>query len=376
MVSVFYSKLQAPMKHLITILILNVVLFSTNTYAQTTYQPSKSGLPTVCNILNFALSDDGTIFTIVSVVDDKAYVYKSTDNGVNWSVISQSGLPQWFNSIEYVNNSLIIGTWETGSIVYRSTNNGINWNASNAGLPAKCNILDFTVANGSVYSIVSVIDDKTYLYKSSDDGVNWSVVNQIGLPTWFNSIGFSNDTLLIGTWNEGGLMYNSIDNGLTWSVSNTGLPLGSNMLSMTKVNGNIYAIASIVGDKAYVYKSSDNGLNWSVINQTGLPTWFNCLGFSNDALLVGTWDEGSIMYKSEVIVTSVFNINKMDAKFAYPNPFDNIVYFNYNSDIELLTTEGKKILSKKNISNVDLNFLAPGVYILTNGSLFQRIIKN
>lgn len=118
------------MRHIYAILISIFFLASTITQAQTTYQPSNNGLPAVCNILDFALSGDGTIFTIVSVVSDKAYIYKSSDNGLNWSVINQTGLPIWFNSIEYVNNSLLIGTWEEGSIIYKSTDNGLNWSPS------------------------------------------------------------------------------------------------------------------------------------------------------------------------------------------------------------------------------------------------------
>jgi len=364
------------MKHLlISSLFLKMFLLSTFTQAQTSYQISNNGLPSVCNILDFALASNGTIFTIVSVVSDKAYVYKSTDNGANWSVISQTGLPTWFNSIEYINNSLLIGTWEEGSIVYKSTDDGLNWSSSNTGIPATCNLLDFTVVNGSVYALVSIVGDKAYIYKSTDNGANWSVINQAGLPTWFNSLGTSNNDLLVGTWEEGSIMYKSIDNGLNWSSTNIGLPVVCNILSFTNLNSNVYALVSIVGDKAYIYKSTDNGANWSVISQTGLPTWFNCLGSSNNALFVGTWEEGSIMYKSEIMTTSILNVEASNQQFAYPNPSDNHIYFKQSLNVELSTINGSLVISKTNTSELDLTFLNPGVYFLKTDNIIQKVIK-
>jgi photosystem II stability/assembly factor-like uncharacterized protein len=364
------------MKHLlIAFLFLTVCLSNTVTQAQSTYQASNSGLPAVCNILDFALSSNGTIFTIVSIVNDKAYIYKSTDNGASWSVINQTGLPTWFNSIEYINNSLLIGTWEEGSIVYKSTDEGLSWNASNAGIPATCNLLDFTVANGSVYAIVSIIGDKAYIYKSTDNGVNWSAISQTGLPTWFNSLGTSNNDLLVGTWEEGSIMYKSIDNGLSWSSSNTGLPPVCNILSFAKLNGNVYALVSIVGDKAYIYNSANNGANWAVINQTGLPNWFNSLGFSNNALFVGTWEEGSIMYRSEIISTSILDGEQSKEQLAYPNPADNHIYFMQSLNVELFSENGSLLISKADAIELDVAFLKPGVYFLKTEGSIQKIIK-
>lgn len=356
-------------------LLLNVSYSSTIIKAQSTFQASNNGLPSICNILDFAYSNDSTLYTIVSVVGDKAYIYKSKDNGGNWSVINQTGLPTWFNSIEYSNNTLFIGTWELDSIVYKSTDSGLNWNPSNSGIPSICNLLDFTGKNGIVYAIVSIIGDKAYLYKSTNNGANWSVVNQAGLPTWFNSLGSTNNELLVGTWEEDSLIYKSTDNGLNWSSSNTGIPSVCNILSFTKLKNDIYTLVSIVGDKAYIYKSADNGSSWSVVNQTVLPTWFNSLGSTNNALFVGTWEEGSIMYKSEFPSTSNLYIEKQNQILVFPNPANNLIYFNQSLKVELFSINGSLLISKTDTNELDLTSLKPGVYYLKSENFNLKIIK-
>ena len=155
--------------------------------------------------------------------DYYACILKSTNNGINWSdplphPNTQSSVRSMTtNYLEYI----FVGT--LGSGIYRSINNGNNWTA-------------ISLSNNNVWSLLSV-DSTTSIFagtgggkifRSTDDGFVWNQV-YINPNTTNNvrSLAKSKTNILYAGLETGGIITSS-DNGTTWTQSSFTVPEISN----------------------------------------------------------------------------------------------------------------------------------------------------
>ena len=96
-------------------------------------------------------------------------VFRSTDDGVNWSLIN--GTSQFSpQKLLYANGVLYVGSSLTG--VYRSTNNGDTFVASSQGLPQLAAISAMaTVGNTLFIGVGSLYPNPEGVFRSTDGGV-------------------------------------------------------------------------------------------------------------------------------------------------------------------------------------------------------------
>jgi photosystem II stability/assembly factor-like uncharacterized protein len=187
-------------------------------------------------------------------------VFRSTDYGLSWTQ-TESNLNESINCFtkKTINGYLFAGT-STGTDtsrggVYRSTDNGLNW--SIVGLKGR-RISTMTVAlNGAIFTGSN--GDSTGIYKSPDNGITWT---SSGLKTYdiYTLTCDLNGNLFAGTGNDCAI-FKSIDNGNNWTqLSNWG-QTGTVRSIAVNATGTLYAVLDGIGQNG-LYISNDNGLNW------------------------------------------------------------------------------------------------------------------
>ena len=177
------------------------------------------------------------------------YIYKSTNRGNSWVVVSNLTDLNGFVKINPLrtNDIFTAGT----SSMFLSTNGGSNFFALN--IPPFKEIA-FNEIDSSIYGITS-----SSVYKSINHGLNWAHI--VSLPL-INTIELNPDVpniVYIGTENK---VYRSINGGLTFNHSNLTLPTSNKIRGISKDAGS--------GDTIYI--CTDKGIFkvWDLM--TGLNT--------------------------------------------------------------------------------------------------------
>ena len=126
-------------------------------------------------------------------------IYKSTDGGVNWSVLSitSTGVPESFeNFFDYVWNVAVdpsnAGADEvyaaTYGAIWRSTNGGTSWSAVLGGSFPFCEYTDVAVTStGVVYATMSSSGTAKGVWRSPD-GITWTNITPAGFPTNYDRV--------------------------------------------------------------------------------------------------------------------------------------------------------------------------------------------
>jgi uncharacterized repeat protein (TIGR02543 family) len=239
-------------------------------------------------------------------------IYKSMDNGTNWSfldgsptyvgamAVSQGNLvaaggggsvkystdngSSWKDSDLYDNiySFVINGNKIYGSSAYTngfdiSTNGGVNWTSFSAGIYA---FYAIALQGSAVF-----IGGSSGVFRTMDNGSTWTPVNS-GLPVDVRigdkALVSSGGILLTGPQASG--VYKSTDNGDSWSSANTGLPNGCSIKAFIVYGSNIFAGT----DKYGVYVTSDNGANWTAVNSGISNNEISNFALNGSYIFVGT----------------------------------------------------------------------------------------
>jgi|WetSurMetagenome_2_1015567.scaffolds.fasta_scaffold33543_2 photosystem II stability/assembly factor-like uncharacterized protein len=288
---------------------------------------------------------------------DSSGLYKSTENGVNWTYLNTGTMGSSILSIHFnANNDIFVGTEITG--IFRSTDNGVIWEAINNGLS---NLYGYCITSTEINHIF--VGTRQGVFKSTDNGNFWEQAN-VGVPlTYIFSISSnSSGTIFLGTimQSDGGI-FRSTNDGYEWERLTNGLPYGANYRSIAfDTNNYIYTQGQYTG----IFKSTDNGENWNettnfpitIVNQffitdsnyifaatlngiflsnNGAETWNNISGnLANEKITsVAVNSEGIVfvgtsqgVFKSDNIQTEVLKDKNKELFFSlsqnHPNPFN------------------------------------------------------
>ena len=195
-------------------------------------------------------------------------LWKSTDAGLNWTVLTDD-LPQIGASgiaidkndsdIIYIatgdddaNDSFSVGVW-------KSIDGGATWNPTGlapGSSPSKMNDIYIHPTNSNILWVAT----NNGVYKTTDAGVNWSNnlpnVNARDLKI---KPGDPNTVYAVSS----NRFYKSTDGGDSFVISNTGLPNASGRLviDVTPANPNVVYVVSALINNGYqgVYRSDDSG---------------------------------------------------------------------------------------------------------------------
>ena len=234
-------------------------------------------------------------------------IYKSTDNGVTWSILAQAGLPNQANrcvisavaSRDNADDILVaLGGADDGASggVYRSVNGGSTF--------TRCSGLPLAADYGDQFSPTADLEadatDNTMrylflknqgLYKSSNRGASWTLVNT-GLPNYgvMAADASLGGHLWVGTCcNQAIGLSRSANGGATWSTV-------AGFVNVTDVDAaadHVAVLGQRTGDTYdKVYYSGDAGATWGEITRPGYR-------FGNaNAVAVDPWRSGTVWISS------------------------------------------------------------------------------
>lgn len=277
-------------------------------------------------------------------VANKFEMYKTTDGGNTWSVISTAPAPQNADEFTYVAVKDVVGDniWlgtSTGRIL-RSTDRGETWTAHIS--PA----LDFggviTAGSSASYSFADanngllITDDNGFivLYSTSDGGTTWTDLEPVG--PWYGG----DITHVPGSANT-----------YVCTGINSALPMGSSY-------------------------STDGGLTWTEIDsgaQRGKVEFLNgSTGWTGQFSDGPSGTTGIMKFQGSLAVNEVAVKSNLQ---VYPNPSSNIINFsakNQISGVTLVDLTGK-IVAKSTGTSINVSSMAAGVYVAqvkyANGSV-------
>lgn len=239
-------------------------------------------------------------------------VFRSANNGTDWTQ-SSSGIKPWpVYSLALQKNQLFAGTLNG---IATSGNNGSFWNqplnsfnlqVRDVGLSGN-NLLATTNQGINRTADQGVSWDRDYIdmqiiecedslvyygsnkgfYHSSDYGENLYWYDVRGLP---DNPGFTDicaaDSLVFGSLYDHGIYY-SADRGINWSERNNGLE-NTNIIALTLSDSILFAASDTTG----IFLSDDLGMNWDPAGIGPLNQHLTCLSNYRNYLFAGTADGG------------------------------------------------------------------------------------
>jgi hypothetical protein len=177
--------------------------------------------------------------------------YLSTDGGTTWSLKVIDNATVY--ALKAIGSTLLAGA--DGDRVYRSTDNGVNWTVGIVGISGE--VRTFTTRGMTIFAGTSGAPG---VCKSTDDGITWTPTTNSGMwctYTW--DLAVSGNSLVAAACNG---VFASTDGGENWTESLTGH--GGFRCSFAVANGMVYVAACGGG---FILTSQDDGFSWSDLTQ-------------------------------------------------------------------------------------------------------------
>jgi photosystem II stability/assembly factor-like uncharacterized protein len=232
-------------------------------------------------------SINGTLY----IVNDAEQVWKSVNFGVSWTKETNDlNGAETSNAVAMTGNKDYLYVIQANEGVWRSDNEGVNWTKVNNDLDSGTSTSDVKGSTMDSNGNIFAVNNDGQVYKSTDNGVSWINVNNDYNGAYGNSatdlnIG-SNGDLYILNMQE---IWKSSDNGVTWTRINDDFNLAdsNNGLAMTTdINNFIY----IVDSSEDIYRSTDGGVSWSLLIS-------NMNGARGDVMSIVAYDQPTAKFQ-------------------------------------------------------------------------------
>jgi hypothetical protein len=301
------------------------------------YTPVNGG-----DIFDFAVTNAGGINYVYS--GTLGYIFRSTNNGLNWLQMPFPNGNHWYYSIAASGNYVFAGlkwwSWDSGG-VYKSTNFGDNWVKTTYPVQPYQDVYSLAINGNNVYA--------SGIYVSTNLGSNWTTP---GSGPYGTAFAINGNYIFAGTGGGPYGVWISSNNGFNWTQ--TSLNYGDiGILSV--YNNIIFAGGAISGGGFYV--STNNGLSW-VNKSDGLINLVGGIVISNNYIFVATGGAG--VYKRPL--SEIVGINKITGTMPknyklsqnFPNPFNSSTLISYELPFNNhVTLKIYDILGKENETLVD-----------------------
>ena len=193
---------------------------------------------------------------------------RTTNNGTSWSYGSMNGIDQNENVVwvaPIVHHPDISGTYYVArQRLYKSTNNGANWTAVSGNINGSSAVSELAVSKSN--PLVMLASSGSKVFYSTDSGVNWTNIST-GLPNkTVSSIYIHPDdeqSFIVSFYGLGGSkIYTTNNSGGSWRSINGDLP-------DTPVNDVLIYTEDVSHPKTYfaatdigVFLTQDDGVSW------------------------------------------------------------------------------------------------------------------
>ncbi len=208
---------------------------------------------------------------------NSAKVYKSTDFGLTWLLPENATAPSDFIQAIFVDQSgIYVGVYHYG--IFKSTDEGVNWTENNSGINNK-NILSINSKNSNLFCT-----SYDGVYRSSKANLYWLKKSSGIKNIWITTLTAYENKLVVGTYGSGlFILENNRFNRLN---------LGSGLMFIIDIkvtNDGIYVLSSswTSGSQTKLYYSPHNAGYWSNINY-GIGGSSQCLDLNDKFIFVGT----------------------------------------------------------------------------------------
>jgi Leucine-rich repeat (LRR) protein/sugar lactone lactonase YvrE len=320
--------------------------------------PGGQGVNVIAASGNYAYAGVGPTFPLINI----GSVFRSTNNGTNWTLSNPPGQPQ-VNAIVAVDNFVSVGVGGNYGLpptpvnpnsynincMYASTNNGTSWYQNFFPVAIEKLALYQNPSSGSTtvfaegrtyWPYIYGLPDPPYFYMSSDKGQTWSSLTSSGFTynTSITAIGVTGGTYP-------GQPYVGIPSGGVYYLAGSWMPANNGLTNLNirafAANGN----KTYVGTDGGVFVSTSYGGAWTSVGLTNQSV--KGLTVSGNYLWAGT---GSGVFRLDINP-----INVPDSNFRVVLSSNYGITFDGNNNI--INREAAAALASLDVSSRNITSL-------------------
>ncbi len=208
---------------------------------------------------------------IIVTSSDKVFI--SNNLGDTWKEITSNLANVFITCITVDGNDIYLGTSSKG--IYKSSNEGVSWSLKNNGHSTD-NVQSIIKDNGKLFSCTW-----TEIFSSTDSGENWVLVkkNFTG-GILMSCLTISGNNFYVGTSGNG--VFRSLDAGASWTAIPNGY-IGGTVYNLYVVNNELLACSS-----GGFSKFNSTSKSWESYNKGINAALVECFISINNSYLVGT----------------------------------------------------------------------------------------
>ncbi|MDY0076947.1 MAG: T9SS type A sorting domain-containing protein [Bacteroidales bacterium] len=327
-------------------------------------------------------SVDGNTWHAGAIKDSYLNLFKSTDYGQSWSVVSTT--PDGSGGTAFFSYGPQLFATGTGAdiAIYKSTDNGATWNQTS--LTVEGDPLSYNAAvQGFEKHGDMIFADIGYGFAfSADGGETWTARK---LASDGKVVGWPNNFIRYDDWSY--QILNSTDNGATWTLTTDGFPILAGIIQyaggLGMVNGRVYMLNKMEsGDlgpyPGYYYYIDNGSTSWTPAVNLGQIPWdvVSIDGTSETDLYVSTFDDGVWTNSNNTGIEAATGTNRFI--LVYPNPaMDQLhVECEFTGGLLSIMDFTGRIISQSPFVNsrqeVNISSLKTGMYIISIDGVDKR----
>ncbi|MEO5644739.1 MAG: T9SS type A sorting domain-containing protein [Bacteroidia bacterium] len=301
-------------------------------------------------------------------------VYRTVNGGTSWTIVLHDNIllsnMNFVNQTEGYLSAFNYFTSADSTRLYKTTDNGINWTVSGrvenyAGEDGLCFLNGNSGFMAYNYGIFSTTNSG-----SSFNNV-WTDVSYMYSPVYMK---FPNIDTGYATETDG-LVLRSTNSGASWNPVNSP---GAAAYSLYFFNGSKGFVCGGNGiNSGWVQQTTDAGMTW---NPSYMSTnSFYCMDFPTSTVGYAGGDNGTVIKYTDG-PTEISESQGSNRISIFPNPCDDKITINNilpGSEISVKNISGQFLIEKSTddyVLKLDVSFFAPGIYFVevSNHAVTQR----